>query len=123
MKTVSVSCRISAPAQAVWEIVRTGADMNRWVPAITACRLEGAGVGAKRVCTVNGQELREAIETLDETSRLFQYRIDRQVLMPIRNILGTISPLPRSALHERESSRLEPRDPARLEAARGLRGR
>ena len=70
MKTISVSKRIRVPAQAAWEVVRTGAQMDRWVPAITSCALEGSGVGAKRTCVINGQELLESIETVDDTSRL-----------------------------------------------------
>jgi hypothetical protein len=89
MKTVSVSQRVAAPAKGVWDIVRTGADVNRWFPSVTACRLDGVGVGAQRICTVNGQELTEIIETVDDASRIFQYRIVEQALMPIRNILGT----------------------------------
>jgi hypothetical protein len=90
MKTVSISQRIAVPVQAAWNIIRTGAEVNRWFPPVTSCRLEGAGVGAKRVCTVNGQELLESIETVDDANRLFQYRILKQSLMPIRNVIGTI---------------------------------
>ena len=89
-KSVVVRRRISVPAQAAWEIIRTGAEVDRWVPVITSCRLEGTGSGAKRLCTVNGQEVTESIATVDDPSRLFQYRIDRQSLMPIRNALGTV---------------------------------
>lgn len=94
MKTISVTQRIAIPAQAAWNIVRTGADMNRWFPPVTACRLEGTGVGAKRFCTVQGQELEESIETVDDSSRIFQYRILKQALMPIRNIVGTVHVTP-----------------------------
>jgi uncharacterized protein YndB with AHSA1/START domain len=90
MKTVSVSKHIVVPVQVVWEIVRTGANMDRWVPAITQCKLEGSGVGAKRVCVVDNHELHESIETVDDPSRLFQYRIHKQAMIPVHNILGTI---------------------------------
>ena len=90
MKTVSVSKRIAAPAQVAWSIVRTGAEMHRWVPAITECRLEGEGVGAKRICVLAGQEIEETIATVDDDTRVFQYRIHRQSMMPVTGILGTI---------------------------------
>jgi uncharacterized protein YndB with AHSA1/START domain len=89
MKTVSVVQRIPVPAQAVWSVVRTGADMDRWFPPVTACRVEGEGVGARRLCVVNGHELLEAIETVDDDTRIFQYRILKQDMMPTRNMLGT----------------------------------
>lgn len=90
MKTVAVSRRLNVPAGAAWNVVRTGADMERWVPAITACRLEGSGPGARRVCTIQGEDLVESIETVDEANRLFQYRIHEQTLMPVRSVLGTL---------------------------------
>jgi hypothetical protein len=90
MKTVSVSKRLPVTADDAWNVVRTGADMHLWVPAITACRLEGEGVGAHRVCEMSGQRLEETIETVDDNTRLFQYRIHRQQVMPVRDVLGTI---------------------------------
>lgn len=90
MKTVSVSKRIHVPAEVAWEIVRTGAHLERWVPAITRCELAGQGVGARRVCVIEGHELHESIETIDDVARLFQYRISKQALLPVRNIVGSI---------------------------------
>ena len=90
MRTVSVSKVVRAPVEVAWEIVRTGANLDRWVPAITRCEIEGDGVGAKRVCVVDGHELHESIETVDDPTRLFQYRIHRQAMLPVRNILGSI---------------------------------
>jgi hypothetical protein len=89
MKTVCVSRKIRVPAQAAWEIVRTGGGIDQWVPVVTSCRLDGEGVGATRVCTINGQETVESIETIDDATRLFQYRIHKQSLMPVRNVMGT----------------------------------
>lgn len=90
MKTVAVSHRIRVPVKTAWEIVRTGDGLERWIPVISSCRLEGRGVGAKRVCTVNGQQVVESLETVDDGTRLLQYRIQEQALMPIRNALGTV---------------------------------
>lgn len=90
MKAVVVSQRIPISAQTAWNIVRTGDRLNRWMPVVTSCRLEGSGVGARRVCTINGQDLGESLETVDDANRLFQYRIHEQNLMPVRDALGTI---------------------------------
>lgn len=94
IKTVSVAQRIRVPAQAAWEVIRSGSGMDKWVPAISSCRLEGGGPGARRVCVINEQELHETIETVDDETRLFQYRIHRQSLLPVRNILATIHVAP-----------------------------
>jgi hypothetical protein len=90
MRTVSVRARIPVDAAAAWAVVRTGGAMDRWVPAISACHVDGDGVGARRVCVIDAQELEETIETVDDESRLFQYRIRRQNLLPVRNVVGTI---------------------------------
>jgi hypothetical protein len=90
MKTVIVRRTISVPAEAAWDVVRTGGSLERWVPVVTSCRLEGKGPGAKRFCTINGQDVVESIATVDDTARVMQYRIERQSLMPIRDALGTV---------------------------------
>jgi uncharacterized protein YndB with AHSA1/START domain len=85
-KTVSVSRRIRVSAQTAWEVVRTGDGLDRWLPGVTSCKLDGAGAGAKRTCIMNEHELSETIESVDDVSRLFQYRIGAQDLMPLRDI-------------------------------------
>ncbi|MBL8913914.1 MAG: SRPBCC family protein [Archangium sp.] len=90
MKTVSVSKRINVAAEAAWHWVRRGDAMHRWAPFISACTLDGKGVGAKRVCIVQGHELYEVLETIDDEQRLFQYRIVKQAMLPLKDVLGTI---------------------------------
>jgi hypothetical protein len=90
MKTVAVTKQIPVSADAAWSILRTGDKMDRWSPPVTSCELEGSGPGAKRVCIINDKRLDEVIETVDDSARVFQYRIVRQELMPIRDIVGTI---------------------------------
>jgi len=91
MKTVSVTGTLNIAPQAVWDVIRRCDNVDRWAPGITACRLEGPPQpGAKRVCSMGDQQLVESIETIDDASRLFQYRITEQAVMPIRNPLGTV---------------------------------
>jgi Polyketide cyclase / dehydrase and lipid transport len=94
MSAVAVTQRIQVSAQAAWSIIRTGSGLERWLPPITSCRLEGSGINAKRVCILNDgtaeHELLETILTVDDDARLFQYSIDRQSMMPMRNVRGTM---------------------------------
>ncbi len=94
MNAVAVTQRIHVSADAAWTIIRSGTGVDRWLPMITSCRLEGAGANAKRVCLFNDgtaeHELLETILTIDDEARLFQYSIDRQSMMPIRNVRGTM---------------------------------
>jgi len=91
LKTVSVTGTLNATPQSVWKIIRSGDGVDRWAPGVTACRLEGAAVaGARRVCTMGDKQLIERIETIDDASQLFQYRITEQSVMPIRGAFGTV---------------------------------
>lgn len=90
MRTVSVSMRVRVPVEVAWEIIRSGGNMDRWVPAISRCEVIGAGAGATRMCVVDSHEVHESIETVDDATRLFQYRIHKQTMLPIHDILGTL---------------------------------
>jgi len=91
MQIVSVKKRLDAPAATVWNIVSQGGGVDRWLPIIATCHLDGSGPGARRACTTaQGQRIDETIETVDHASRIFQYRIDRQEMMPVTNLLGTL---------------------------------
>lgn len=91
---------MSASAEHVWALLRTGDGMDRWVPAITACEVTGSGEGASRRCVLDGQELKERIETVDDRARLFQYRILEQSVLPIRDVLGTLLVIERATTCE-----------------------
>ena len=51
MKQVSITQPVDASPEKIWNILRTGTNLDKWIPFISACKLEGKGVGAKRVCT------------------------------------------------------------------------
>jgi uncharacterized protein YndB with AHSA1/START domain len=91
MQIVSVKKRLAASAATVWKIVSQGDGVDRWLPVIATCRLDGTGAGARRFCTTGqGQQIDETIETIDHTNQIFQYRIDRQDMMPTTNVRGTL---------------------------------
>lgn len=92
MKQVSITKSVDVSAEKVWNILRTGTNLDKWIPFISACKLEGKGVGAKRVCTTaDGKILKETILLVDESSRTFKYRIDEQDVLPTKNYIGTVS--------------------------------
>lgn len=83
-KTVDV-----APAK-IWETIRAGDGLDKWLPVITHCRLEGSGEGATRFCTMaNGAELKEKIVEIDDAGRRFRYSIDEHPL-PAKNLRGSV---------------------------------
>ncbi len=91
LKTISITGILNASPQAVWKVIRRADGVDKWAPGITACRLEGAATpGVKRICSMGDKQLVERIETIDDASQVFQYRITEQEVMPIRNPFGTV---------------------------------
>ena len=75
MKQVSITQPVDASPEQVWNILRTGTNLDKWIPFISTCELEGKGVGAKRVCTTaDGKVLKETILLVDESNRTFKYQ-------------------------------------------------
>ncbi len=93
-KMIKTIHRINAAPEKVWSSIRKGDGVDNWLPMITTCRLEGRGVGAKRICTTEQGALKETILLIDEKHKTFQYGIEEQPLLPIDNIVATMSVLP-----------------------------
>lgn len=90
-KTIAVTQCLSRPADAVWQLIRSGRDVHRMMPGvIESCRVEGSGPGARRYCTTKQGPLAETLLCVDDDARLFRYRIDEQSLMPLENYEGSI---------------------------------
>ncbi len=97
MKQVSVTQRVSSAPEQIWNILRTGTDLEKWIPIMASCKLEGQGAGAKRICTTtDGKMLKETILLIDDSNRIFKYRIDEQDMMPLKNYVGTVTVLERN---------------------------
>lgn len=90
MTTVRVTKNIDVDSQVVWNTISAGDGLDKWLPVITQCRLEGSGEGATRYCTMaNGAQLRERIVEVNHPRRRFRYAIDDHPL-PARNLFGTV---------------------------------
>ncbi len=90
MQAVVVQQTLQAAASAVWPILRRGDSLERWFPAVESCELLGEGVGARRTCVIGGHELQERLVTIDNDAMVLQYAIERQQLLPISRVLGTM---------------------------------
>jgi len=89
-KTVKTLHQLKASPDIVWQQIKHGKEVNKWLPMITACKLEGEGAGAKRICSTAQGDMKETILKIDNDERVFQYSIDQQPLLPIENIIGTM---------------------------------
>jgi Polyketide cyclase / dehydrase and lipid transport len=78
---VSASGIIEAPASTVWATVADFGTVATYLPSVAACRLEGSGLGARRVLstTDGGRVVSELIE-LDDDEFVMGYRIVESAL-------------------------------------------
>jgi len=87
---VNVNRRVSVEPGLVWNTIAAGDGLEKWLPVITQCRLEGSGAGAIRYCTMaNGAQLKERILEVDHAHRVFRYSIEEHPL-PARNLRGKV---------------------------------
>ncbi len=90
-KTVAVVKVVSCPAERAWAIVGSGRDIDRVLPSLVrTCRVEGEGAGARRYCGTKDGTIEETIVLVDESAKVFVYRIDRQEVMPVRGYQGAM---------------------------------
>ncbi|NJM52622.1 MAG: hypothetical protein HC846_04010 [Blastocatellia bacterium] len=73
-KTIETTHLINAPLEKVWANISKASDVDTWLPIIMACRLEGIGEGAERICTTEQGDLLETILKIDHENRVFNMR-------------------------------------------------
>ncbi|OAV45186.1 SRPBCC family protein [Lewinella sp. 4G2] len=85
-KHITTTNPISAPASEVWANLRTGEGVDKWLPPVTACRVEGN----RRYCEAGEARLEETIEESNDEAMTFRYSIQKQDMMPVIDIEGTM---------------------------------
>lgn len=76
MTRVSVSQRVAADADAVWELIGDFNGLPAWAAGVTDSAVDGADVGAIRTVGLpGGRRLKERLESLDEVGRSYSYSI------------------------------------------------
>lgn len=86
-KEIKTTNTVNATIEKVWAKVGPGTNMDKWMPIIETCSVDGN----KRVCTTpEGATLYETIHS-DEENKVFKYTIDKQDFMPINDIKGVIT--------------------------------
>ena len=76
MAKVTVSQRVAADADAVWELIGDFNGLAGWAAGVKACAVDGQDVGAVRTVEMaDGRRLRERLESLDEVGRSYSYSL------------------------------------------------
>ena len=89
MAEVSVSTRISAPADEVWRLVGGWNALPDWHPAVEQSEIEQGG-HLRHARLADGTEITERLENLDTDERTYTYSITSSPL-PITNYRSTIT--------------------------------
>ncbi|MDP6953928.1 MAG: SRPBCC family protein [Alphaproteobacteria bacterium] len=88
MSSVSVTRTIAVAPDTAWQEIRSVGGLERWVPIVQTCEVEGSGVGAVRKCGLGeGAFVFEKVESIDEAQRVFTYSITESPL-PLENYMG-----------------------------------
>jgi hypothetical protein len=78
---VSASGTIRAPAGTVWATVADFGTVATYLPSVVECRLEGTGIGTRRVLTTaEGGRVVSVLTELDEERLVMGYRIAESAL-------------------------------------------
>ena len=79
------------PLARIWPVIARFGDADLWVDGVTACALEGEGVGAIRTLVRNGVTVRERLEQVDPDSHQISYLVLEPHSLPATGVRGTIA--------------------------------
>ena len=83
MAKASVSVRVPADADEVWDFIGDFARLDGWAPGVAGCVCDGRDVGCVRtVETADGRRRRERLESLDEVGRSYSYSLLDEAAAP-----------------------------------------
>ena len=89
MAKVSISARISAPADEVWRLVGGWNALPDWHPAVEKSEIEQSG-HLRHLRLADGTEITERLEEIDSDERTYTYSITSSPL-PVTNYRSTIA--------------------------------
>ena len=79
------------PIERVWSVIARFGDADLWIDGVTACALEGEGVGAVRTLARHGATVRERLERIDADDHKISYAILEPHSLPATGVRGTIT--------------------------------
>ena len=89
MQVATISRTLSAPIGDVWAITSAFGALKAWMPAVTGCSLEGAGLGAVRTVSLrNGAVSLERLDKVDPARHRVRYAITAPGLSVSRGMVS-----------------------------------
>jgi hypothetical protein len=85
-----IRAELDHPLAQVWSVVARFGDADVWVDGVTACAIEGEGVGAVRTLVRNGATVRERLELMDPDNHWISYLVLEPHSLPATDVRGTM---------------------------------
>jgi hypothetical protein len=82
---------VDHPLDRVWAVVGAFGGLEKWADGVTACTVEGEGIGAVRTVTRNGATVRERLDGFDPGAHELTYLILPPHPLPGEDVRGTVS--------------------------------
>jgi hypothetical protein len=82
----SVRAELDHPIETVWARIAAFGGLEDWVEGVSACSVEGTGVGAVRTVVRGDGDVRERLEVVDPVAYVLRY----QILPPHRLPAGAV---------------------------------
>lgn len=90
-KFIKTTHEINAPIDSIWDLVKTGAKWEDWLPILAGSKVEGNS----RTCDVpspdgSSLDVFEELFLVSEAEKTFTYQINKQQSFPAKDIVGII---------------------------------
>jgi hypothetical protein len=86
----TVRAELDHPITTVWARIDAFGGLEDWAEGVSACTVEGEGVGAVRTVTRNGNSVRERLEVIDPAAHMLRYQILQPHLLPADAVHGNV---------------------------------
>lgn len=89
MARIGVSEDFATGAEVVWKELSDFGGLDRWMPGVERCEVEGEGVGALRTVAMGPVKVVERLDSFDDAGRRLSYAL-LEGPMPLRDFVGSI---------------------------------
>ncbi len=86
----TVRAVLDQPIDRVWARIAAFGGLEDWADGVSACVVEGAGVGAVRTVTRHGNTVRERLEAIDPAGHRLRYQILPPHRLPADAVRGNV---------------------------------
>ncbi len=86
----SVTAELDHPIETIWARIAAFGGLEDWAEGVSACSVEGAGVGAVRTVVRGGSSVRERLEAIDPIGHMLRYQILPPHRLPAEVVHGNV---------------------------------